>query len=44
MQSDLSPQAGRGEDDHYLIVNSTGIKKLIAPFLISSGIGGNGEA
>ena len=27
----------------HLTVNSTGIEKLIEPFLISSGIGGNGE-
>ncbi|GMO11497.1 hypothetical protein TM233_03250 [Bradyrhizobium sp. TM233] len=28
----------------YRTVNSTGIEKLIDPFLISSGTGGNGEA
>ncbi|WP_210184079.1 hypothetical protein, partial [Bradyrhizobium centrolobii] len=32
------------ETAYYLTVNSTGIVKLIEPFLISSGIGGNGEA
>ncbi|MET4385916.1 hypothetical protein ABIB73_001661 [Bradyrhizobium sp. F1.4.3] len=35
---------GEVKKPSYLTVNSTGIEKLIEPFLISSGNGGNGEA